>query len=97
MRLGVFPMGIDAAHFIRMSADEQVAGEVEQLRRGLDGERMMLGVDRLDYTKGMARRLLALERLLEARSAAPRARAPRAGRRPFTRQRRELPGVTGAR
>jgi trehalose 6-phosphate synthase/phosphatase len=65
VRLGVFPMGIDAAHFIRMSADEQVAAEVEHLRKGLDGERMMLGVDRLDYTKGVARRLLAFERLLE--------------------------------
>ncbi|MGH7439550.1 MAG: bifunctional alpha,alpha-trehalose-phosphate synthase (UDP-forming)/trehalose-phosphatase, partial [Polyangiaceae bacterium] len=65
VRLGVFPMGIDAAHFVRMAAEEQVVAEVEHLRRGLDGERMMLGVDRLDYTKGMARRLLAFERLLE--------------------------------
>jgi trehalose 6-phosphate synthase/phosphatase len=65
VRLGVFPMGIDVSHFARMAADEQVVAEVEHLRRGLDGERMMLGVDRLDYTKGMARRLLAFERLLE--------------------------------
>jgi trehalose 6-phosphate synthase/phosphatase len=65
VRIGVFPMGIDAAHFEKMAADEHVIAEVEHLRRGLGDERMMLGVDRLDYTKGMLRRLLAFERLLE--------------------------------
>ena len=91
VRLGVFPMGIDVNHFTRMAADEQVVAEVEHLRRGLDGERMMLGVDRLDYTKGMARRLVAFERLLErdprcedacawCRSPCPRATTSRATR-----------------
>jgi trehalose 6-phosphate synthase/phosphatase len=65
VRLGVFPMGIDAAHFEKVAGDEDVVAEVEHLRRGLVGERMMLGVDRLDYTKGMLRRLLAFERLLD--------------------------------
>jgi trehalose 6-phosphate synthase/phosphatase len=65
IRLGVFPMGIDAGHFEKMAGDEHVVAEVEHLRRSLGSERMMLGVDRLDYTKGMLRRLLAFERLLE--------------------------------
>ncbi len=65
VRLGVFPMGIEAAHFEKTAGDPEVMAEVEQLRTGLGEERMMLGVDRLDYTKGMLRRLLAFERLLE--------------------------------
>jgi trehalose 6-phosphate synthase/phosphatase len=65
VRLGAFPMGIDAAHFETLSRDEDVVAEVAHLRSGLGQERMMLGVDRLDYTKGMLRRLLAFERLLE--------------------------------
>jgi trehalose 6-phosphate synthase/phosphatase len=65
VRLGVFPMGIDAAHFESLAHEPYVVSEVEHLRTGLGDERMMLGVDRLDYTKGMLRRLLAFERLLE--------------------------------
>jgi trehalose 6-phosphate synthase/phosphatase len=65
IRLGVFPMGIDAAHFEKLAGDEEVKAEVEHLRTGLGNERMLLGVDRLDYTKGMIRRLMGFERLLE--------------------------------
>ena len=64
VRLGVFPMGIDAARF------EEVARstEVESLVAGhrASGQRLLLGLDRLDYTKGISRRLLAYEALLRA-------------------------------
>src|SRR5580658_1328 len=65
VRLGVFPMGIDVAHFEKLAGDPDVSAEVARLRTELGGERMLLGVDRLDYTKGVNRRLLAFERLLE--------------------------------
>jgi trehalose 6-phosphate synthase/phosphatase len=64
VRLGVFPMGIDAAGFAATAAEPAVAREAAELRA--DGQvRILLGVDRLDYTKGIPRRLLAFERLLE--------------------------------
>jgi len=66
VRLGVFPMGIDAAGFAATAAEPGVEKEVEALR-GETGSRLLLGIDRLDYTKGILRRLVAFERLLEER------------------------------
>lgn len=66
IRLGVFPMGIDAASFAATAASPSVEKEVAALR-GETGSRLLLGIDRLDYTKGILRRLVAFERLLEER------------------------------
>ncbi len=65
VRLGVYPMGVDAAQFGRVASDPQVLDEVRAIREQASGARIILGVDRLDYTKGIPRRLLAMERLLE--------------------------------
>jgi len=65
VRLGCFGMGIDAHGFDKTSRDPQVLERVRDVRG--DGEvRMLLGIDRLDYTKGIPRRLLAFESLLES-------------------------------
>jgi trehalose 6-phosphate synthase/phosphatase len=63
--IGVFPMGIDVATFERLAADPELPERVSALRRAQNVERLILGVDRLDYTKGIPRKLLAMERLLE--------------------------------
>jgi trehalose 6-phosphate synthase/phosphatase len=63
VRLGVFPMGVDAKEIAETASDTAVAAEARALRE--DETRILLGVDRLDYTKGIPRRLLAFERLLE--------------------------------
>jgi len=63
VRLGVFPMGIDAARFARLAADPEVASEVSALR-GSGECAVLLAIDRLDYTKGIPRRLLAFDSLL---------------------------------
>ena len=65
VRLGVFPMGVDASSFCTLAADPDVRLRVEAIRRQAGGRRIVLGVDRLDYTKGIPRRLQALERVLE--------------------------------
>ena len=65
VKLGVFPMGVDAAAFSDLAADADVLARVEAIRRDAGGRRIVLGIDRLDYTKGIPRRLEALERLLE--------------------------------
>jgi trehalose 6-phosphate synthase/phosphatase len=65
VRLGVFPMGVDAARFAELAGSAEVRALMEGHRAG--GERLLLGVDRLDYTKGISRRLLAFDRLLRDR------------------------------
>ena len=57
-RVGAFPLGIDFDGFEAL-ATAAVRPRDEQL------EKVVLGVDRLDYTKGIPERLLAFERLLE--------------------------------
>ncbi len=62
VRLGVFPMGIDAAKLSALASSREVKTLVDTHRAG--GERLLVGIDRLDYTKGILRRLLAFEALL---------------------------------
>ena len=62
VRLGVFPMGVAAAEIASRANERDVSAKSIALRSG--PQRLMLGVDRLDYSKGLPRRLLALERLL---------------------------------
>ncbi|MFN7953184.1 MAG: bifunctional alpha,alpha-trehalose-phosphate synthase (UDP-forming)/trehalose-phosphatase [bacterium] len=64
VRLGVYPMGIDAQQFEAHAEEPAVRAEVATLR-GSGAQAILLGIDRLDYTKGIPRRLLAFERLLE--------------------------------
>ena len=66
VRLRVSPMGIDHVEFERLAATPAVRAQTVALRESSGGRRLILGVDRLDYTKGIPRRLLAFERLLES-------------------------------
>lgn len=63
----VAPISIDVAEFSRLATDQQTEESVAEYRRLFAGRRLMLGVDRLDYTKGIIERLLAFELLLERR------------------------------
>ena len=73
VRLAALPMGIDVAAFTALAADPTVQAEAQQMRVQRGAVRSVLGIDRLDYTKGIPRRLLAFERLLETLPAdAPR-------------------------
>jgi trehalose 6-phosphate synthase/phosphatase len=63
VQLGVFPIGVDAHTYQENAKAAAVAEEVARLRG--DGTcKLMVGIDRLDYTKGIPRRLLAFEQLL---------------------------------
>jgi trehalose 6-phosphate synthase/phosphatase len=63
IQLGIFPIGIDAEDFNRRASKRDVI--VKSLEHRSVRERLLLGIDRLDYTKGIPRRLAAMERLLE--------------------------------
>jgi trehalose 6-phosphate synthase/phosphatase len=67
--LGIHPIGIDAAHFAALAAEPHVQAEAQRIRAEAQGRRIVLGIDRLDYTKGIARRLLAIERFFEREPA----------------------------
>ena len=62
VRLGVFPMGVDAARLAQRAGERAVSARMLEYRSG--PQRLLLGIDRLDYSKGIPRRILALEHLL---------------------------------
>ncbi len=63
--IGVDPIGIDVAGFREALADEETVRLHAQLEEQYAGRRLVLGVERLDYTKGIPQKLLAYERFLE--------------------------------
>jgi trehalose 6-phosphate synthase len=62
-RLGVFPIGIDVTAFAELATKAAARPEVSRLRASLLGRKLAIGVDRLDYSKGLPNRFRALERL----------------------------------
>ena len=64
--VGAFPMGIEAEQFAALASDEDVRDQAAAIREDAAGRQIVLGVDRLDYTKGIPRRLESIERLLIA-------------------------------
>jgi len=64
VHLGVFPIGVDVAAFTALSADPAVQRDAAGIRQEARGQRILLGIDRLDYTKGIPHRLLAYDRML---------------------------------
>jgi trehalose 6-phosphate synthase/phosphatase len=65
VRVVAAPISIDTAHFERLAQRPETRLRVKRLAQGLAGAQVILGVDRLDYTKGIPERLAAVERLLE--------------------------------
>ena len=66
-RIGVYPVGADPETFRRLGAARPHTRAVAGLRRLFPDQKLVLGVDRLDYTKGVPERLATFERLLERR------------------------------
>ncbi|MBC8053144.1 MAG: bifunctional alpha,alpha-trehalose-phosphate synthase (UDP-forming)/trehalose-phosphatase [Sphingobacteriaceae bacterium] len=60
-----FPMGIDNKKFESMPGEEQVINQVNELKQSFDGFKMVLSIDRLDYSKGILQRLEAFDLLLQ--------------------------------
>ena len=65
LRAGVFPIGIDAEEFAAMAQSTAAQRYQERTRQSLSGRKLIIGVDRLDYSKGLQERLQAFERFLE--------------------------------
>src|SRR3954466_7142591 len=61
-----FPISIDVASFDELARSEEVLSRADQIRKELGNpDKIILGVDRLDYTKGIGVRLVAFLELLQ--------------------------------
>lgn len=98
----VFPIGVDVDEIQRLSRESQELKQVQNMVQSLDGRELIIGVDRLDYSKGLTQRMLAYERLLEKYPHAQRtvtllqiAPRTRTGVRTYDEIRHELEQVSG--
>ena len=64
VRLGAYPIGIDPDSVAQMSRANR-SRQVAALKSGLSDRKLIISVDRLDYSKGLVERFNAFERLLE--------------------------------
>jgi len=64
VRVGNFPISIDYNAFMRQAATPEVAALAKDLHRLLPDRKLILGIDRLDYTKGIPNRLQAFQDVL---------------------------------
>ena len=65
VEIGADPIGIDVARFRQVLAQPETAAMMNELAERYSGQRLVLGVERLDYTKGIPQKLRAFERYLE--------------------------------
>lgn len=66
LKAAVFPISIDTANIARMAVEAESSRQVRRLRDSLAGRALMIGVDRLDYSKGLIQRMEAYATLLDA-------------------------------
>ncbi len=62
----VHPIGVDTDNIERLAAGAAAARHAARLRTSLGGRRLIVGVDRLDYSKGLQERFMAFGHLLES-------------------------------
>ena len=60
-----FPMGIDFDKFAKAVYEKETIREIIELRQQFGDFKIVLSVDRLDYSKGILQRILAFERFLD--------------------------------
>ena len=65
IRVSTFPVGVDFQRWDSLATQPALIEKALQLRQEVGTGHILLGVDRLDYTKGIRERLLAYERFLE--------------------------------
>jgi trehalose 6-phosphate synthase len=64
VRIGAFPVGVETAEFSRLARRTVRSSFVNDVLTSLAGRPMIIGVDRLDYSKGIGLRMEAFERFL---------------------------------
>ncbi|MFW5487553.1 MAG: alpha,alpha-trehalose-phosphate synthase (UDP-forming) [Desulfovibrio sp.] len=64
IRVGSFPISIDYNSFASLSASRDVNDRAMAFKKAMNNRKLILGVDRLDYTKGIPQRLEAIRQTL---------------------------------
>lgn len=65
IKVGHYPISIDFKDFSARAGTDEVAEAAWYLHENYEHRQLVLGIDRLDYTKGIPERFLAFERALE--------------------------------
>lgn len=67
--VGIYPAGIDPEVFAPPAPEDEPRARKGAVKAGIGERRVILGVDRLDYTKGIPARVMAFERLMKMQPA----------------------------
>ncbi|GAB4362262.1 MAG: alpha,alpha-trehalose-phosphate synthase (UDP-forming) [Oricola sp.] len=101
--VGNFPVGINVDAFRRLAEDMPADVAFDRMRHQLLNRKQIIGIDRLDYSKGLPQRVRAIDRLLqkhpdlEGRFSLLQISPPtRGGVKAYDQIRTELEGLTGA-
>jgi trehalose 6-phosphate synthase len=103
LKAQAFPIGMDVDEFRRLGEQREAVETFEQMRDQYSHRRVLIGADRLDYSKGLPQRFRAFKRLLDeyedTRSSATLIQIAAPSREEvdaYADIRRELEGLTGA-
>jgi trehalose 6-phosphate synthase len=66
VRLGAYPIGVEVDEVIKEAVTTFSQETVQRMAVSLMGRKLIIGVDRLDYTKGLTERFCAFEEFLES-------------------------------
>lgn len=66
LRASVFPIGVDVQAIQEQAIEAQRSAVVRKMTDSLMGRQLMMGVDRLDYSKGLVERFNAYQQFLES-------------------------------
>ncbi|MBV9634467.1 MAG: alpha,alpha-trehalose-phosphate synthase (UDP-forming) [Methylobacteriaceae bacterium] len=66
IRVGTFPVGIETAIFARLARNAERSAFTRSVEESLGGKRLLVGADRLDYTKGLPNRMEGFAQFLLA-------------------------------
>ncbi|HEX5461638.1 MAG TPA: trehalose-6-phosphate synthase [Steroidobacteraceae bacterium] len=66
VRTGVYPIGVDVEALTQSAAKAASSAPVQRMMQSLVGRRLIVGVDRLDYSKGLLERFQAYRQFLES-------------------------------
>ena len=64
IRADIFPIGIDVEGCQQLATDSPSPDHVRRMAASLNDRELLIGVDRLDYSKGLEERFRAYERFL---------------------------------
>ncbi|MBI5279877.1 MAG: alpha,alpha-trehalose-phosphate synthase (UDP-forming) [Burkholderiales bacterium] len=65
LQAGAFPIGLDVVEFKNLTHASEAAEMYERMRGEYSRRKLLVGVDRLDYSKGLPQRLRAFRHMLE--------------------------------